>query len=161
MTNQPKWELIAQLGDKNPLEHGGYWVFVDKKGVYTPEAEKLILCDDNENINLVYRFSLDQLKMHNDMLISYRYDSTFPNAVESYKEWFSDDIPSVASYVGMTTEQLQALFCSDNPIERAAAYEAIGDYFGYVNLDSDSLPYTKKEVKSRFNKALYKNIKKG
>jgi len=156
MTNQPEWKCIAQLGDVSPLGYGGHWVFVDTTGVYSPEAEKLITCDDDEDLNLVYRYCLDRLKLHNGMLIPYRYDETWPHPIERCKEWFSDDIPEVASFFGVSTDELQDLFCSVDPVDLAIAYEAIGEYFGFVNLDSDSLPYTKADVQERFNGPKYK-----
>jgi hypothetical protein len=45
-TPQPKWKLVAQLGDVHPIDHGGYFVYVDEAGVYDPEVELLIPPED-------------------------------------------------------------------------------------------------------------------
>ena len=44
-TKQPKWKLIAQLGDVNPIDYGGYFIYEDETGVYPPEGEKLLIID--------------------------------------------------------------------------------------------------------------------
>jgi len=44
-TNQPSWHCIANLGDATPEDHGGAFVLVDKRGIYTPE---LWLCEPGE-----------------------------------------------------------------------------------------------------------------
>ncbi len=46
--SQPAWECIAQLGDKNPIDHGGYWILRDTTGVYAEEAELLLVPDDED-----------------------------------------------------------------------------------------------------------------
>ncbi len=44
--DQPKWKLLANLGDANPIDYGGYFVYRDETGVYRDEAEKLISPDE-------------------------------------------------------------------------------------------------------------------
>ena len=47
MTQQPTWRYVTNLGDVNPIEHGGAFVFVDTTAVYPPEMEILEPpCDD-------------------------------------------------------------------------------------------------------------------
>ena len=48
MTNQPDWECIGQLGDADPIEHGGYWILRDKTGVYPEEGEFLVVPEDED-----------------------------------------------------------------------------------------------------------------
>jgi len=36
-TNQPVWNVIANLGDATPLEYGGAFLRIDETGVYDPE----------------------------------------------------------------------------------------------------------------------------
>lgn len=47
-TPQPVWKFIANLGDANPIDHGGYFVYIDETGVYAPEAELLVEPSDDE-----------------------------------------------------------------------------------------------------------------
>jgi len=43
--SQPDWKFEAQLGDVNPIDHGGKFLFSDKTGVYAPELEVLELIE--------------------------------------------------------------------------------------------------------------------
>ena len=47
--SQPVWSCIANLGDVNPIDYGGYFVYIDTTGVYPPEAELLIAPSDNDD----------------------------------------------------------------------------------------------------------------
>ncbi|MGH9970624.1 MAG: hypothetical protein ACREBG_22935 [Pyrinomonadaceae bacterium] len=158
MTEQPKWKLIANLGDASPLEHGGYFVFEDETGVYPPEAELLVVPDEeseeNETSCDVFRFSLDRCKMKQGYLVPFGYQSTWPHALSQYEEWFARDLEGVASCMDSDEETLQDQFCSVDSLERAQAYRAIGDYHGFENLDGYPLRLTSTEVKERYRHIL-------
>jgi hypothetical protein len=144
---QPKWELIANLGDVNPLEHGGYFIFRDKTGVYPEEAELLLVEDGDYTI---YRFSLERLKMVKGFLVPLKYNKSWPYPVERYDEWFHEQLGDVAASIGTTKQELEKAFTSANPLERAHAYRAIGDYHGFENLDSYPLTHMPRaEVEKR------------
>ena len=116
MTKQPNWEFVAQLGDANPILHGGYFIYRDLTKVYAGEGEYVEPYKevDNEIISWrIWRFSLDK----------------------GYDEWFNRDISGLASFGGQTPAELREAFCSDNIIERARAYELVGKYHGFLNLD--------------------------
>jgi len=150
VTRQPNWELIANLGDVHPLDYGGYFVYRDTTGAYTEEAEKLFVYEDSWQ---VYRFSLDRLKIEDSYLVPFAYDSSWPYPASTYDEWFHKDLDRVASFVGQSVQALRTDFCSENALDRARAYEAIGDYHGYENLDSYPLTFTsRKEVEARYTK---------
>jgi hypothetical protein len=159
MTNQPKWKLIAQMGDASPLEYGGHWVFQDTTGIYSCEAEKLIIQHESkgEFKYFAYRYCLDKCRMIQEYLVSANYNKTWQYHVSRYDEWFhhNNNFEALASYIDKTSKELETLFCSDNPIDRAIAYEAIGDYFEFENLDSYPLIMTKSEMKKRYRKAIY------
>lgn len=73
--DQPQWKIIANLGDANPIDHGGTFVFVDETNVHTPQIEVLesvggetedeynehdeLISEGNEKW-VVYRFDIDQ-----------------------------------------------------------------------------------------------------
>ena len=64
-TNQPDWKLIANLGDENPLEHDGFFIYKDKTGVYEEEGEYIIVdnewvSDDDKLTYTVYRIILER-----------------------------------------------------------------------------------------------------
>jgi hypothetical protein len=157
MSSQPKWKLVAQLGDANPVDCGGYFIYEDETGAYAPEGEKLFVdeCVPHANAWTVYRFPLDRLKIDGAYLIPFAYDvHTYPHPVSRYDEWFHDDLNRVASYSGIALAQLRAMFCSANTIDRARAYETIGDYFGFDNLDSYPLRFTNRaEIEQRVSRA--------
>jgi hypothetical protein len=161
MSRQPNWELIANLGDANPIDYGGYFVYRDTTGVYPEEAEKLFtdVQVDNETVYLVYRFSLDRLKQvtigEEVFLIPIKFDESWPYAASQYDEWFHKDLAGVASFVGQTLQEMRDAFCSDDPRVRAFAYEALGDYHGWENLDSYPLTFTeRRDVEARYKHKL-------
>ena len=158
MTNQPEWECIAQVGNATPIEYGGQWILRDKTGVYTEEVELLQVDKSAKKYSCtIYRYCLDRLKIVDGYLIPFKYDSSWPHEPVQYTEWFTDDLDSVASFTGIAIDTLREWFCSDDACERARAYEAIGMYHGFDNLDS--YPFvgrTKFEVVNRYSQNQYK-----
>lgn len=159
MTNQPKWKRVAQLGDVNPVEYGGLFVYVDTTGVYPPEAEKLFAPDGDIKVWQSHRFVLENLKLvrdgDNTYLVPARFDESglWPYPARHYDEWFHKDLASVADYISSDVEELRLAFISDDPRSRAWAWEAIGAYHGFDNLDSYPVTYTKRsELPARFKK---------
>lgn len=156
MSQQPKWRLVANLGDVNPLDYGGYFVFVDRTNTYAPEGEILQEPIDDEKKYTIYRFELDRLKTVEDpathaiYLVTERYAPDWPHAVGQYDEWFHKDLAGVASFIGLEVISLRGMFCSADPIERAQAYRAIGDYHGFANLDGYPLQLTRTEARRRY-----------
>jgi len=142
--------LLANLGDANPIDYGGYFVHQDTTGAYTEEVEKLFVYEDSWQ---VYRFPLDRLKIVQGYLVPLRYSPDWPEPLPRYDEWFHKDLDKVAESIGLSAQELKEQFCSDNPIIRARAYEAIGDYHGYENLDGYPLTFTnRKEIEARYKK---------
>ena len=154
MTNQPVWKLLANLGDVNPVDHGGLFVYQDLTGVYPEECEKLVSPDDDNGTWYMYRFILDRLELHGKTCLvpfGFTTRTDLPYPIETYSEWFNSDLASVASFIGSDVITLRNQFCSSDPLERARAYEAIGDYHGFENLDSYPLQFTNRaEVESRY-----------
>ena len=139
-TNQPDWQVIAQLGDASPVDYGGYWILRDRTGVYAPEGRYLVSPDDDgapEGWQL-YRFSLDRCKVVDGYLVPFGYDAaTYPHPVSAYEEWFADDLAGIAAccdYPG-GADGLRADLCAEDAIRRAWAYRAIGEYHGMGDLD--------------------------
>ena len=142
-TRQPKWKLLANLGDVNPIDYGGYFVYQDTTEVYPPEAELLISPDSDAGTWTVYRFVLDRMEEYElpdgrIILIPFGFSkrSDLPFPIENYGEWFSQDLDQVAEFIGTTADQLRSMFCSPEPTDRAMAYLAIAEYHGHENLDS-------------------------
>lgn len=126
-------KVIGSLGDVNPLEHGGLIVTADE-GNERFQGHKIQVSEENDEWT-VYTFDLDYVS-------------------NCSAEWFGRDLPSVCAYVDMDLKEMCSAFRSSNILERAQAYEAVGDYFGYLNLDSYPEVYSgkqgKKTLKKRF-----------
>jgi len=147
MTRQPKWKFIANLGDMNPLEHGGYFIFEDETGVYEPEGE-LYFPDSGE----AYRFILERMEIWGGHLIMFGFSARedLPHPISSYIEWFDSHLEGVASFGGISTDELAHMFTSFDPTVRAHAYRMLGEYCGFINLDEYPLELSKSEAKKRY-----------
>lgn len=149
MTRQPQWKCIARLGDADPVSYGGYFVYIDETGVYPPKAEKLFEPSDDQDLDdpkarwTVYRFILEPCTFEDGVLSDNPYHRGFP-------VWFADKLAGIAAFVGQTELQLITSFCSVDPVDRAFAWQAVGDYHGYENLDSYPLQLTQAEAEARY-----------
>lgn len=140
--SQPDWEFVANLGDANPLEEGGFFVYRDKTGVYPPEAEMY----DPER-RQAWRLLLEPLHSHRGILVpakiaaDFRHKTGRPLLHEkplgAYEEWFSKSIEYVARQNGLQARVLRRLLCSNDILERAAGYKLLADALGYHNFDPD------------------------
>lgn len=149
--NQPKWKLIANLGDVNPIDHGGYFVFVDETGVYPPEGEKLESPDNDDSGEpyTVYRFILEDCTYSRNVLSDNKFHPDHP-------VWFNDKIKDIASACGYEDAHLLIFqFLSVDAKDRARAWESVGDYFGFHELDHYPLRMSRKEVEERYGNHPY------
>lgn len=164
-TNQPKWRLIANLGDRHPIAYGGAFVYRDLTHVYTEECEYFDAPPDNVDIWTVYRFTLDrceQITLGTKYLLvpfGFPQRTDLPHDILNYVQWFSDSIESIADNQGIKADELRADFCSADPIKRAFAYLAVGQYEGFDNLDSYPLTFKKQtEMRRRYKSELRSKI---
>jgi hypothetical protein len=136
MTQQPIWKLVAQLGDVNPVDYGGCFVYTDETGVYAPEMEILESPDDDDAPEgwTVYRVMLEPCTYQDGVLSDNKYHPTYP-------VWFADKIADVARSCGIDELNLLAQFTSPDAIERAWAYRAVGEYFGFYEFDQYPLTF--------------------
>jgi len=149
--SQPEWEFVANIGDATPIDYGGAFVFRDTTGVYAPELEVLQEpCDDGPEKWTVHRFSLETCTYENGVLSDNKFH-------KDHAAWFAseDDLASLASYTGQDVSQLIELFCSDDPMERAFAWQNVGQYWGYDNLDGYPLTLSRIEVLGRYSRHPY------
>ncbi len=149
MSKQPEWECIANLGDVDPVDYGGYFVLRDKTGVHEAEAEFVDTRDDGTDVVewTVYRFILDKCTYIDGVLSDNKYHPEHP-------AWFNE-LRGVAAYCGVgddaDVDGLIAALCSENPIERADAYSAVAEYHGWENFDSYPLTFTDRaEAEARY-----------
>jgi len=162
--SQPQWKFVAQLGDVDPIEHGGYFIFVDETGVYAPEAELLEVIEEGDEISWeVRRFILEPCTYIDGILSDNKFHPQYP-------AWFATPEPekakrpqdttylsNIASCQGLAVEELIKQFCSTDPIQRAWAYRAVGEYHGFANLDEYPLVFTdeqRSEVEERYKECV-------
>jgi hypothetical protein len=121
---QPTWKLLANLGDQSlshgNVDHGGYLIYVDETGAYPPEGEYVEAPDD---------------------------DNPYHPEVAA---WFADDLAQVAESAGLEWMTLRNWLCDEAVLDRARAYEAIGNYHGFENLDGYPLTLTRAEADERY-----------
>ncbi|KKL10220.1 hypothetical protein LCGC14_2558000 [marine sediment metagenome] len=133
MTQQPDWEEVGHIGDVNWPEYGGGPVFIDRTGVYAPELEyvepptdDLEFSDPNARWT-IYRVVLDP----------------------EVPAW--GDIEHVAQAMGADPKELAADFASDDPIQRAGAYESWARYYGWHEFDQEPLTLTCAGMNERYD----------
>lgn len=153
-TNQPIWQFIANLGDAIPMAHGGFFVYEDNTGIYSPECVLMTPKNDEDDPRdpdmtwEVRRFSADKCTFANGVLSDNKFHPDKP-------AWFADKIDALADTYGQTADEVRALFCSSDTCERAQAWRMIGEYFGYDNLDSYPHTLTRGEVFNKYRKECY------
>lgn len=173
--SQPNWKLVGTVGDINPLDYSGGFIFEDTTGVYAPEVEYIDAPDDDNGKWRVYRFEVPKLKTvpricpelsgyrkaHNlpawthPCLVTSRYDASFPHPSDDYDEWFNTgdtcNAQALAEQWELTIDEWQAMFCVDDICTRAQAYLEVAQYAGLENMDSDPLVFTsRKEIEARY-----------
>jgi len=129
-TNQPVWEFVCNLGDVNVADHGGFIVYRDTTGVYSPEVE-MYQANDDETGGMMYRFILEPF---------------------SPDEWFMDKLAEVASYVDRPTADLLADLQSADIRRVASAYQSIVSYFGPFEFDQYPVQLSEDAAQERYAK---------
>lgn len=136
--NQPNWKCIAQLGDANPVVHGGAWVFVDQDGNYDPELE-IYYPESGE----AYRIVCEKCFWTDGVLSDNKYHKNHP-------AWFADKLDNVSRCTDVDHDNLIDLLCCDSPILRAQAYMDLVSYFGAHEFDQYPLTLTRFEAVNRY-----------
>lgn len=126
-TPQPDWQLLGNIGDVSP-EYGQCLVYVDKNGNYPPEAVYWHELPEEDNVRTeVYRFILEPCTYIDGNLSDNKFHP-------QHKVWF--DIEPIAECHGVELESLVDAFISADPMLNAQAWQAVGEYHGFENLDS-------------------------
>lgn len=128
MTKQPDWKFIANIGDANPVEEGGVFIYADATCVYSPEAE--ILTPKWYGRWTRHRVVLDKCTFIDGVLSDNPFHPDKP-------AWFAEDIDRVISTCDC--HNIVAWLCGDDLHNRARAYQSLWEYHGLENFDGD--PY--------------------
>lgn len=148
-TKQPVWKVAGRVGDVNPIDHCGGFIYIDETGVYPPEVEYIDAPTEFSGEPWkIYRFILEPCTYINGVLSDNKHH---PN----YAVWFSKDLMALAEFIGGSVDELIHDFTEGTIKEKAAAWLAVGDYHGYDNLDSYPLVITNRaEVEVRYAEEL-------
>lgn len=148
MTDQPEWECIANIGDVNPIDHGGKFILVDKTGLHAPEMEVLEKEYNRRNSWRVWRFTMEPHTYIRGVLSDNKYYPDKP-------VWYADDIDSVAEACDMEPLALINALCSYDAKERAEGYYCLFTCLSADNFDSYPLELDREEVEERYAEAPY------
>lgn len=139
-TKQPAQFCIANLGDNSPLDHGGAFLLVDRRGIYAP----MMWVWEPEEMKL-YRFDIPKcIPVFGDC------DSVTDNPYHPDRPvWFGHEekLRSVASTCGMYTHNLRDALTNHDPRERAHAYLNVANHFGLHEFDHYPDTMTRGEAK--------------
>lgn len=144
---------IAQIGDVNPIDYGGGFVF-KCKDVGRPA-----------HYVIEYTFGVDtdydQESKHWERLTLYRVD--IPEGGEEFWRHFNwtatpESIRSVSRSMSIDEDELIALGTSSDPIQRARAIESIAGYYGWHELDTYPIEFSPSELRRRWRAALKKKL---
>lgn len=136
-------KLLAQLGDKDPITHGGYFIFDSDEGDY-PQGEWLESPEeDDHQVWRVYRFDIVKCTYQSGILSDNPYHPAHP-------AWFANQLSSLCGFVEIEEDDLVEMFCGEDVLERAEGYRVVGSYHGFENLDEYPLELTRDEVEERY-----------
>lgn len=146
-TQQPSYWCIENIGDVDPVEHGGAFVLVDRTGVYNPVL--LILEGDCANGHSLHDIELDSLiriKDEDDRLDSLS-DNRFNPDVPA---WFGDkkSLQDLANFSGHSYDSLLNSFLSSCPVERAFPYMSAFLFYGSENLGGNPRKITNEKAEA-------------
>lgn len=138
MKNSP----IANLGDVDPIEYGGFFVFENGDIEFWIEPED----QDSDSAEWqVYRWTADKCTYVDGVLS----DNEFHPEIAA---WFAckGGLESIAQSMDYPLDELIADFQSDDLIKRGNAYRAVSDYHGAIEFDSEPLSLDKAEIEARY-----------
>lgn len=138
-TNQPSWHCIANLGDVTPLDYGGAFVLIDKRGIYCPEL--WIYDADEKTLSTVLLELCTRCPSDENSVSDNRFHADSP-------AWFgnAEDLESIAATSDMSAYGLRDCLQSACPVERAHGYLAVISHHGIENFDQYPDKYTRKEA---------------
>jgi len=127
---------LANLGDFNPLDHGGFLVRSDGEIVDIHPR-------DEDNKIEVHRFS-------NTLCYPIEGGGVSDNEFhKNHPAWFSNGLEDVAQ--SADHEDIAEDLCSDDPVVRARAYQSIIGHWGIIQFDQYPITLTRAECRKMYN----------
>ena len=125
-------KILANLGDVNPLDHGGFLVSKDEIHIVEPVGRKLKVSQfDNARCYPIEGGGVSDNEYH-----------------QYHPAWFSDSLTNVGE--AYDHEEIADDLCSEDPVVRASAYRLLVFYHGVANFDSYPITLTRTEVRRRY-----------
>lgn len=148
MMNQPKWKLVANMGDVNFADYGGALVYEDETGVYEPELE-FYNSNDNETGGTVYRFILETVYYTDGILSDNKFHLDYP-------VWWSEEpqFTSLLNAMDITRDDFISKITGNNIVERARMYLGLAYSNGFFEFDQYPIRLSEAEAQER-----YKDVK--
>ena len=142
-TKQPVWRYRGNLGDASPLTEHAAFVYEDITGVYSPE---MVLFNAPATIKIgtkykVHRIMCEKCYYTDGVLSDNRFHKDKP-------AWFK--VKDVANVHGAKVQDVIDRLCSDDILDRCAAYQMLVNNYGVVNFDSYPVLMTRTELRRRY-----------
>lgn len=146
-SNQPAWHCIANLGDVTPADHGGDFLLIDRRGVYTPELWHYE--PDTRQLSTILLEMCFRCPEIHGALSDNRFHVNSP-------AWFGkpDELASIAATSGLSKFELVEMLVSLSPVERAHGYLAIACHHGFYEFDQYPDDYTEAEAEALCDRLL-------
>ena len=136
-------KFIANLGDVNFIEYGGFLVLEDKDGDAFVEVVQEPY--EGEARWTIYRFDLDKVVRTEDE------DGCFRPPIWC---WFKNGVVPACDSCGESPQEFWRLIGSESATDRALAYQILVGYFGPEEFDPYPLKLSKREVTERYGAIL-------
>jgi hypothetical protein len=131
-TLQPSYWCIATLGDVDPLQYGGKFVCIDRRGIYAPIMLILQGKERGKKERLCHEIELGRCFIVRDS--GGEMKGVGANHFHAHMtEWFGSysHLEDVANFAGYNSEKaLAESLASQNVLDRAQAYDSLVSYFG-------------------------------
>jgi hypothetical protein len=146
--SQPRWHVATNLGDADPLNHGGSFVLIDSTGIYDPELWVYSEYNFEDFERRLYRINLERcFPIEGGHVGDNIYHSYMP-------AWFGKREKLKA--VEDSADHLQLMFdlCSNDATKLANAYLSLIGHYGAYEFDQEPLILTKAEARKLIDRLL-------
>ena len=126
--------LVGNLGDVNPFEHGGFLIYDDGEAAFWREPTETESMEIEDATYQVYRFQIGK------------------DALDDLSWISEEDLKSMGETMDRTPEEYHKLSTSEDILDRARVYEDAGQYYGFENLDGSPDMFSYAEMVEMYGK---------